>query len=123
MDLENGLGAAHTLGYFHADMRPDNVVFANGVFKAIDWGLAVAVGQNMHSMRGGLPFFADELVRTAHKATPVKFIAQYDLDSALYTAYAYVRGEKNLAVPWADFGGEDMLRKRQVALSLSMKKW
>lgn len=122
-DLETCLGAAHRLGYFHADLRPDNVIFTNHVFKAIDWGLAVAVGDNMHDMRGGLPFFADELVRAALNDTPIRFMAQYDLDAVLYTAYAFVVGNIELVAPWADTGGEDMLRRRQVALSLPMANW
>jgi len=36
----NGLSALHKSGFFHRDMKPDNILVNEGVFKIADYGLA-----------------------------------------------------------------------------------
>ena len=120
--LTLGLQAAHALGWFHADLRPDNVIRVNDIFKIIDWGLAVPAGGTMHTKRGGLSFFADALVK-GRNGPPIVYEPQYDLEVVTYVCCAYVVGESNLQAPWSMAGGDDIVPARAKYSTKPVKNW
>lgn len=119
-ELRAGLEAALRVGYCHADLRPDNVLFVQetGKFQIIDWGLCITPNNLTHSHKGGKAFFADKLVLAADSDDwPIIFKPQYDLDAVFFIAYAVVIGGRNLSVPWAKDGGQALVDARNRAVS------
>jgi serine/threonine protein kinase len=119
--LTAGLLAAHGLGWYHADLRPDNVIRVNDTFKIIDWGLAVPAGGTMHTKRGGLAFFADALVM-GRDGPPIVYEPQYDLEVVTYVCCAYVVGLIGLQAPWIS-AGNAIVPARAKLTTQPVEKW
>ena len=102
--LTKSLAFAHSKGYCHRDLRPDNVIYDDEkkVFVIIDWGLGAKVNSEMHEFKGGIEFFHDKIVRyLCYKETEsLLYIPEFDDASASYVVYAFKRGSSNLSVPW-----------------------
>ena len=110
-DLQEALSVANRFGYCHCDIRPQNVIFARGVFVLIDWGLARQQGEATHLHIGGLRFYHDDIVRQPFAAIPFK--TEYDLASVTYVVFAFMEGKPNLEVPWAFLAGEELIELRR----------
>ena len=116
--LRESLEFAHSKGYCHRDLRPDNVIYDvdKKVFVIIDWGLGAKVNSSMHKYDGGIDFFHDTIVQYFHdeKIEPLPYTTEFDHASASYVVYAFKRGSSNLSVPWQfdNSGGEDLIAKR-----------
>ncbi|KAJ9131493.1 hypothetical protein P3X46_035149 [Hevea brasiliensis] len=70
-DVLQGLKYIHCRGYIHCDIKPDNILLVPGsgerkgtfVAKLADFGLAKAVDEECHDMRGTTRYMSPELVR------------------------------------------------------------
>ena len=117
--LTKSLTFAHSKGYCHRDLRPDNVIYDDEkkVFVIIDWGLGAEVNSKMHEYKGGIVFFHDKIVRylSNKKTGSLSYIPKYDIASASYVVYAFKRGSSNLSVPWKRdcVGGETLIAERK----------
>lgn len=59
--VADGLAYMHAKGYYHADLKPDNIMIAsNGDVKVIDFGLAWKKNENKGRVQGTLEFLAPE---------------------------------------------------------------
>ena len=119
-ELIAGLDAALRVGYCHADLRPDNVLFVQrtGHFQIVDWSLCVQPHTLTHPHKGGKAFFADSLVLAADSDDwPALFDPRFDRESVFYIACSVVIGGRNLSVPWAGDGGQALVdaRNREIA--------
>ena len=87
------LEAAHTVGRIHCDVRPSNIVVANGAAALIDWGIAVKEGVAIKGR--GVVAYADARIFTAG------ICARPHLDAvaALYTWLSISCGH-NCEAPW-----------------------
>ena len=96
------LSAAHTKGFVHCDVRPGNIVVAEGdAVYLVDWGLACRVGK--HIKRCGVAAFADVRVFTVGgvAASPA-----LDILCALHTWLAIACGDAGMP-PWARAGASE----------------
>lgn len=119
--LTESLTLAHSLGYCHCDLKPDNVVFSpeKNEFIIIDWGLGCATGSNFHGFQGGVDYFHDDIVKllkvtnSDEESIPsIPYEPEYDMASALYVVYAFKLGQKNLSVPWQNKIGKSLIKCR-----------
>ena len=128
--LTQSLAFAHTQGYCHRDLRPDNVIYDDNkkVFVIIDWGLGAKVNSPMHEYNGGIDFFHDIIVRYVYsvysgvKTEPPLYIPDFDYASASYVVYAFKRGLSNLSVPWRSIGtkgGENLISERNKFMKIA----
>ncbi|KAF2307191.1 hypothetical protein GH714_025435 [Hevea brasiliensis] len=70
-DVLRGLKYIHCRGYIHCDIKPDNILLVPGsgerkgtfVAKLADFGLAKAVDEECHDLRGTTRYMSPELVR------------------------------------------------------------
>ncbi|KAJ9131475.1 hypothetical protein P3X46_035131 [Hevea brasiliensis] len=70
-DVLQGLKYIHCRGYIHCDIKPDNILLVPGngerkgtfVAKLADFGLAEAVNEERHDLRGTTRYMSPELVR------------------------------------------------------------
>uniref|UniRef100_A0A7S3H181 Protein kinase domain-containing protein n=1 Tax=Spumella elongata TaxID=89044 RepID=A0A7S3H181_9STRA len=113
-DLNTALAAALKVGVFHSDIRPDNVVFANGAFVLIDWGLARKARANMHHYTGGKAFFHDDLITSSSEGTNIQYKTEYDVQSAAYVAYSVAYAKvHHLNLPgWEKYPDEELIIQR-----------
>jgi len=51
VDVLDGLELLHRAGYVHRDLNPDNVVFHEGKWKLIDFGIVLAMGESVPQLR------------------------------------------------------------------------
>ena len=59
--VADGLTSMHSKGFYHADMKPDNImVGTDGAVKVIDFGLAWSRGEKKDRVQGTLEFLAPE---------------------------------------------------------------
>ena len=91
LQLSSALKYMHDLGFIHRDVKPENVLFAEGnQVKLIDFGLARAIEGGRHTQEGsfvGTPgYVAPEIVTTNTVPAPVADV--YSLGSTLYAAAA-----------------------------------
>ena len=80
--LLDGLEVIHDAGMLHRDVKPENIVFVNGVPKLADPGLTRAVDQSI-SIAGTPGYLAPELLNGVH-ASPATDL--YALGKVLYRA-------------------------------------
>ena len=75
--LADALGWAHGRGILHRDMKPDNVLFADGRAMVADFGVAVAIKASMDD-RLTIP---GEILGTPTYMSPEQAMARYQLDA------------------------------------------
>ncbi len=95
-DVLIGLHHAHTCGYAHADIKPENVIVSNHDGKTthaviIDWGLAHLIHDPQNSKKRGSPCYIDPLAFMAERNTQFA-TASYDTHAVfLILAFALHR--------------------------------
>jgi hypothetical protein len=75
----------------------------SGCYVVVDWNVAAAPGELMHSHRGGRPFWHDDVVEAGNKRRKIRYQAKHDLASARYVAWAFQDGS-NFEVSWSEMG-------------------
>lgn len=89
IQVAEGLGALHALGYVHCDLKPANIlVNASGATKVIDLGQACATGTKKERIQGTPDFISPEQV----KLEPVT--ARTDVFNFGASLYFCLSGEK-----------------------------
>jgi len=82
-------------GYLHLDIKPDNIMFNNGRWYLIDYGIAMRFDEesektiNKKKVGNGTPFY---MARDAHKG---RMSRKADLESLIYTMV-----DLNCQLPW-----------------------
>lgn len=115
------LAIAHQTGFCHCDLRPDNVIFypPSNTYIIIDWGLGCPPEAPFHGYLGGLPFFHDDIVKSAANMSlsTLLYRPEYDVASAEYVVYAFILGMKQLSVPWVHLHSDALIDKRAVSIN------
>ena len=126
-DVRTALSAAHGLGYYHCDLRPDNVVVReDDRFVVIDWGLALNFKDKnhkfMHDYLGGIDFFHDDIVRfSAGKAESFVYQADYDFSAMTCITYWLIYSRGLTELPWSGLKWNELIKKRKKCMG-SMSK-
>jgi len=104
--LLDALSAAGLAGLVHCDVRPSNIVVADGGAVLVDWGISRAVGTRLRG--SGVAAFADARIFSGGvDASP-----SVDALAALYTWLAVAHGD-GCAAPWGEAGEHgDLFRAR-----------
>jgi hypothetical protein len=89
------LRSVHAEGFVHCDVRPANVVLADGIAYLVDWGASHKRGEE--AARHGVPAYAAPGV-----FTQASYVARAAMDvcGALCTWIAIVHGGAAVEVPW-----------------------
>jgi serine/threonine protein kinase len=117
-DLTAALGAAHRLGFCHADVRPGNVVqCANNRFVLIDWGLTRRPYEVMHSYTTNYHYFAARILIAADASRPIAYDPRFDREAIKYVALAFSDGAPHLLpVQWQDRTAVGLIKMRRAML-------
>jgi serine/threonine protein kinase len=83
-DLVGTLADYHKAGLWHKDVKPDNIIVANGHAHLVDFGLVTPLRSSMTLTTHGTEYFRDpEMVRMALKGAKV-----HEVDGAKFDLYA-----------------------------------
>lgn len=104
--LLDALGAAHAAGWVHCDVRPSNIVVAEGSAVLVDWGCARKVDSSPHLKNHGVAAFADSRIFTG--GCGVAVAPAVDVVAMLYTWLAIAHGDGCVA-PWGETGEHSLL--------------
>eukprot|EP00027_Filamoeba_sp_ATCC50430_P000438 CAMPEP_0168557768 /NCGR_PEP_ID=MMETSP0413-20121227/9606_1 /TAXON_ID=136452 /ORGANISM="Filamoeba nolandi, Strain NC-AS-23-1" /LENGTH=557 /DNA_ID=CAMNT_0008588831 /DNA_START=63 /DNA_END=1736 /DNA_ORIENTATION=- len=100
-DLIDGLEKAHSLGWYHHDIRPSNIILVKNMDNdnravLIDWGNATSVHACEETFHGTPAYSASSILRKHNKAEPYCYHMKYEFESLAYTFLFMLLGH----LPW-----------------------
>jgi serine/threonine protein kinase len=107
--LITALSFAHARGICHCDVRPRNMIFHDGRYLLIDWGLSIGYGTSREGEVGHAAYLHDELLDKA-ASRPIRTYAVAPHHDWAGLAYSLFTMQNGGHCPWA------YLRNRPAAL-------
>ena len=85
--LLDGVETLHNVGVIHRDIKPDNIIFVDGVPKLSDIGLITSMSQSI-SLVGTQPYLPPEIITGKKRLKDYSQVDLYALGKSIYRAFS-----------------------------------